>query len=131
MSAPADDLMAQKSLGQFRAELHDRILAGLYPFAFVALAFAFLGPPRTTRQGRNFAVSVLILVVLVVRIGGYACSTIAVSSPVAILIQYGLLAAVGGVSCWMILKGIVVDPPSGVATRLGQFFKRLPSWRRR
>src|SRR5262245_58021474 len=38
--------------GQFRAELHDRFLAPIYPFAFAALTFAFLGAPRTTRQSR-------------------------------------------------------------------------------
>ncbi len=33
--------------GQFRAELHDRLVAPLYPIAFVVIAFAYLGAPRT------------------------------------------------------------------------------------
>ena len=39
--------------GQFRAELHDRLMAPLYPIAFVVIAFAYLGAPRTTRQSRT------------------------------------------------------------------------------
>ena len=34
---------------QFRAELHDRLMAPLYPIAFVVIAYAYLGAPRTTR----------------------------------------------------------------------------------
>ena len=40
---------------QIRAELHDRITAPLYPLAFVALTFAYLGAPRTTRQNRTMS----------------------------------------------------------------------------
>ena len=39
--------------GQFRAELHDRLMAPFYPLAFVVIAFAYLGAPRTTRQSRT------------------------------------------------------------------------------
>jgi lipopolysaccharide export system permease protein len=132
ISPPKDDPNVQRSLGQFRAELHDRLLAGIYPFVFVVLAFAFLGPPRTTRQGRNFAISLLVLIVLVVRIGGYACSTIAVSRPEAIVFQYVMLLAIGAVSIWMIVKGVVVEPPANLTGRIARFRESLPSlWRRR
>jgi len=51
---PEDDPVFKQLSGQFRAELHDRFLAPVYPFAFAVLTFAFLGTPRTTRQSRNF-----------------------------------------------------------------------------
>ena len=38
-----DDPVYQQLPGQFRAELHDRFLSPLYPFAFAVLTFAFLG----------------------------------------------------------------------------------------
>jgi len=41
---------------QIRAEFHDRITAPLYPLAFVVLSYAYLGAPRTTRQGRTLMV---------------------------------------------------------------------------
>ena len=42
--------------GHFRAELHDRLLAPIYPFAFLVLAYAFLGAPSTTRQSRIWSI---------------------------------------------------------------------------
>src|SRR5437879_4946881 len=42
--SPSDDDPVFKQLsGQFQAELHDRFLAPVYPFAFAVLSFAFLG----------------------------------------------------------------------------------------
>ena len=51
---PKDPLYVEQP-GQFRAELHDRLIAPLYPIAFVMIAFAYLGAPRTTRQSRTLS----------------------------------------------------------------------------
>ncbi|MFL5005610.1 MAG: LPS export ABC transporter permease LptF, partial [Microvirga sp.] len=51
-----DDPVFKQMTGQFRAELHDRLMSPIYPFAFAILTFAFLGTPRTTRQSRNFSI---------------------------------------------------------------------------
>ncbi len=40
-----------------RVELHKRLSAPLYPVAAFAIAFAFLGAPRTTRQSRGLAIA--------------------------------------------------------------------------
>ena len=48
---PKDPMYIEQP-GQFRAELHDRLMAPLYPIAFVVIAFAYLGAPRTNRQSR-------------------------------------------------------------------------------
>ena len=61
ISPDPDDPLFIKQPGQFRAELHDRLLAPLYPLAFVMIAFAFLGAPRTTRQSRAWRWSAVIL----------------------------------------------------------------------
>ena len=45
-----DDPHYKQQPNQFRAELHSRLGDHLYPIAFVVIAFAFLGAPRTTRQ---------------------------------------------------------------------------------
>jgi lipopolysaccharide export system permease protein len=42
--------------GRFRAELHNRLSAPLYPIAFMLIAFAAIGEARTTRQGRAVAI---------------------------------------------------------------------------
>jgi len=74
--APPALIQSTKQLpGQFRAELHDRFMAPIYPFAFAALTFAFLGAPRTTRQSRNFSIGGSILAVFGLRMAGFACSS--------------------------------------------------------
>jgi lipopolysaccharide export system permease protein len=106
-----DDPVYRQIPGQFRAELHDRFLAPIYPFAFAALTFAFLGAPRTTRQSRNFSIGSSILAVFGVRMIGFACSVMAVKSPVAPVVQYLILLGAIGVSIWVIIDGIVLEPP--------------------
>src|ERR1700756_4339032 len=74
---PAEDDPVYKQIpGQFRAELHDRFMSPIYPFAFAALTFAFLGAPRTTRQSRNFSIGGSIVAVFGLRMAGLACSVI-------------------------------------------------------
>jgi lipopolysaccharide export system permease protein len=112
MSPTASDSVYQQLPGQFRAELHDRFMAPIYPFAFAALTFAFLGAPRTTRQSRNFSIGGAIFAVFGLRLAGFACSVLAVKSPLAPPIQYLMLAAAIGVSFWIIVKGLVIEPPA-------------------
>jgi lipopolysaccharide export system permease protein len=119
------DPVYQQSPGQFRAELHDRFLSPIYPFAFAALTFAFLGAPRTTRQSRNFSIACSILAVLGVRLVGFACSVIAAKSPLAVLIQYLMLVASIGVSLWIIIRGVVVEPPVALMEAINRSGARL------
>src|SRR5204863_194313 len=76
LSPLANDPVYMQLPGQFRAELHDRFMAPIYPFAFAALTFAFLGAPRTTRQSRNFSISSAILAVFGLRHRG--CGDLAI-----------------------------------------------------
>src|SRR2546426_2374122 len=111
--SPSDDDPVFKQLsGQFRAELHDRFMSPIYPFAFAALTFAFLGAPRTTRQSRNFSIGGSVIAVFGLRMAGFACSVMAVKSPAAALVQYTMLAAAIGAGIWLIVGGIVVEPPA-------------------
>ncbi len=127
ISPPPDDPIFKKVPGEFRAELHDRIFAPIYPFVFVLMAFAILGAPRTTRQNRNFAVALLIVGILVVRIAGFGFSTIAVSQPAAILAQYLLLAAVSAGSFWMTMRGVIIDAPTNLIGAINGMFSRVAS----
>ena len=87
--------------GRFRAELHDRLSSWLYPLAMMAIAFAALGDPRTTRQGRGVAMAVAVLAVVVLRVAGFAASSAVVRTPWAAIGVYGapLLAIVLSRSC--------------------------------
>ena len=92
-----NDQTYQQLSGQFFAELHDRFMAPIYPFAFAALTFAFLGAPRTTRQSRNFSIGGSVFAVFGLRMVGFACSVMAVKTPIAALVQYLMLFAGIGV----------------------------------
>jgi lipopolysaccharide export system permease protein len=123
--SPPDTQAGRNGAGEFRAELHDRLFAPIYPLTFALLAFGFLGLPRTTRQSRNFAITVMVIAVLVVRIAGFALSTTAVGYPVSIPIQYGLLAAISAVSLWLVVKGWIVDPPAALFEAVNRLILRL------
>jgi len=87
---PKDPLLLSEP-GQFRAELHDRLIAPLYPFAFVAIAFTFLCIPRTTRQGGVLAVTVVCLSVFGLRLFGFAGTAIGQSWPAVFFLVYPLV----------------------------------------
>jgi lipopolysaccharide export system permease protein len=111
--------------GQFRAELHDRFMSPIYPFAFAALTFAFLGTPRTTRQSRNFSIGGSILAVFGLRMAGFACSVMAVKSPLAPLVQYLMLLAAIAVGLWIIARGVVIEPPAALLEAISRSNARL------
>jgi lipopolysaccharide export system permease protein len=125
VSPSPDDPIYQQIPGQFRAEMHDRFMAPIYPFAFAALTFAFLGAPRTTRQSRNFSISNSILTVFGLRIAGFACSVMAVKSSVAPIVQYLMLTTSICASLWIILGGVVVEPPALLMEAISKSNARL------
>ncbi len=126
LMAPAEDDPIYKQIpGQFRQELHDRFLAPIYPFAFAALTFAFLGAPRTTRQSRNFSFGSAILAVFGVRMAGFACSVVTVKTPLAALVQYLMLFGVLGLSIWIIIGGVVVEPPARLMEAINRSNARI------
>ena len=125
LSPAEDDPLYKEQPGQFRAEMHERFVAPIYPFAFAMLTFAFLGAPRTTRQSRNFSMGGSILAVFGLRMAGFACSVMAVNSPLAPLVQYLMLAATIGVSLWIILGGVVVEPPARLMEMISRSNARL------
>jgi lipopolysaccharide export system permease protein len=125
LSPPEDDPIYKQIPGQFRQELHDRFLAPIYPFAFAALTFAFLGAPRTTRQSRNFSITTAILAVFGVRMAGFACSVMTVKSPAAAAVQYLMLIGTTGLGVWLIIGGVVVEPPPALMEAINRSNARL------
>jgi lipopolysaccharide export system permease protein len=88
--------------GRFRSELHDRLTAWLYPLAMIAIAFAALGDPRTTRQGRGIAIGMAIAAVIAFRIGGFAASSALGHTPSAVILVWGIPIATI-VICWLLV----------------------------
>ena len=81
--------------GRLAAELHDRFANPLFALAFGLIAFAALGEPKTTRQGRGSAIAVAIVAVVLVRIAGFGASALVPRAPWAVGLVYGVpLAAI-------------------------------------
>lgn len=128
MFPPPNDPVFLQFPGQARAELHDRLMAPIYPLAFAIMTFAFLGAPRTTRQSRNFSIGSAIAATFALRAAGFACSVLAVRSALAIPLQYALLAGTIATSLWIILAGVVIEPPArvvDVVARINESIARL------
>jgi lipopolysaccharide export system permease protein len=127
ISPDTEDPQYKEEPGQFRAEMHDRLLAPLYPFAFVLIAFAFLGAPRTTRQSAAWSLSAVILSVAWLRLIGFACTVLTVKYPLAILVQYTAVFGAMAASLYAISSGLIIEPPA-VLTRavntVGRWFAR-------
>ncbi|QDM17032.1 LPS export ABC transporter permease LptF [Tardiphaga sp. vice352] len=130
MSPPPGDPVYAQMPGQFNAELHDRFLSPIYPFAFACLTFAFLGSPRTTRQSRNFSMGCAIGAVFAIRLAGFALSVMAAKTSSAALVQYLMLATAIGASVWIIVSGVVIEPPAGLMEAINRSNARLLRWSR-
>ena len=118
MFPDSSEFYYQYQAGRFRAELHDRLSAWLYPLAMMMVAFAALGDPRTTRQGRGLAVAMAVVAVVALRIAGFAASNAAIRSPAGVLAIYATPLSVMLISAVLIFQG-------GLARRLRA---RLSLW---
>ena len=76
-----DDPLFVAQPGEYQSELHDRFATPLYPLAFVILAYAFLGPPQTTRQSRALSALGLIGAVALLRLIGFLSVIVGVHMP--------------------------------------------------
>jgi lipopolysaccharide export system permease protein len=125
LSPSDDDTLAKTQAGQFRSELHDRLLAPFYPIVFVIVTFAFLGAPRTNRQSRGTSLASAIGIVAVVRLIGFASTVIGVHYPPALALQYVALLSAAGYGLYAISRGVIIEPPTLVADFLATIGERI------
>jgi lipopolysaccharide export system permease protein len=97
-------------LGHIRSELLDRLASPLYAFAGGLIAFAALGEARTTRQGRGVAIAAAILTFAVVRMLGFAATTLSVGVPSAAIFVWTipLAACLGALA--VIFRRLIAAP---------------------
>jgi lipopolysaccharide export system permease protein len=95
----------QEQSGRFRAELHERLSSWLYPLAMMMIAFAALGEPRTTRQGRGMAIASAVVAIVLMRILGFAASSGVARTSAAVVAIYAVPLASILISLLLILKG--------------------------
>ena len=114
-----------KQPGQFRAELHDRLMAPLYPIAFVVIAFAYLGAPRTTRQSRTVSMLGAIGGVGLLRLTGFASTVFGATMPWMLSLQYIAMAFALIFGLWVIRRGLILEPPAFIADWLTALTARI------
>ncbi|MFN3657944.1 MAG: LPS export ABC transporter permease LptF [Pseudolabrys sp.] len=111
--------------GQFRAELHDRLIAPFYPLAFVTIAFAYLGAPRTTRQSRTLSMIGAIGGVAVLRLIGFVSTVFGATMPWMLAVQYIAVIAAFVFGYFVIRRGIILEPPAFLTNWLTALGERL------
>ena len=121
---PKDQLYIEQP-DQFRAELHDRLMAPFYPLAFVVIAYAYLGAPRTTRQSRTLSILGAIGGVGLLRLIGFASTVFGAAVPWMLALQYLALAAAFGSGIYVIRRGLILEPPAFVTDWLAALTERL------
>ena len=121
---PKDQFYVEQP-GQFRAELHDRLMAPLYPIAFVVIAYAYLGAPRTTRQSRSLSMLGAIGGVALLRLIGFASTVFGAAMPWVLALQYLILAAAIGAGLYVIRRGLIIEPPVFISDWFAALIERL------
>jgi lipopolysaccharide export system permease protein len=108
---PEDPVYKQMPL-HFRAELHDRLVAPIYPIAFTILCFAILGAPRTSRQNREMSIIMSIVLIGGLRLIGFASGVAMTTSVVGVYVLYVSVAAALFGGLFVIGRGAVIEPPA-------------------
>ena len=111
--------------GQFRAELHDRLVAPLYPLAFVVIAFAYLGAPRTTRQSRTMSMLGAIAGVGILRLIGFVSTVFGATIPLLLALQYIAVIVAFVAGYFVIRRGLILEPPAFLSNAISAVTERL------
>jgi lipopolysaccharide export system permease protein len=125
LSPPPDDPVYTREPGVFRAEFHDRIMAPLYPLAFMVIVFAYLGAPRTTRQSRSMSLVAMIAAVTGLRMVGFASTVFGMRNAWALSLQYIALVAAFWFGLAAISRGTIIEPPAFVLNLITAFNERV------
>jgi lipopolysaccharide export system permease protein len=122
--SPTDATAKQRS-GEMQAELFDRLVAPIYPFAFAIIAFAYLGAPRTTRQSRAMSLAGAVGAILVVRMIGFISTIFGVNYPSFLSAQFVAVGIAIAAGFYVIRRGIVLEPPAFIAEGLSFVTERI------
>ena len=121
---PKDPIYLEQP-NEFRAEMHDRLIAPIYPIAFAVIAFAYLGAPRTNRQSRTVSMLGAVGGVALLRLAGFVSTVFGATMPWMLSLQYiGLALAFGG-GLFVIHRGLIIEPPAFLDKWLAALSERV------
>jgi len=109
----------QDNKARFRTEIHERFSAAVYAIVFAILATVYLGRPRTTREGRAGILFTAFTIGTAIRLVGIAGINMVGKNPGAVLLIYGVPAAVSALG--LLMLGFNINAPAISLPRL-----RLP-----
>jgi len=121
---PTDKLYIEEPK-QFRAEMHDRLIAPIYPLAFTVIAFAYLGAPRTNRQSRTISMLGAIGGVALLRLIGFVSTVFGASMPWMLSLQYVALVVAFAGGLFVIHRGLIIELPAAIDTWLTALTERI------
>jgi lipopolysaccharide export system permease protein len=98
---------------RLKSELHERFAGPLFVFIAAAIAFAALGAPRTTRQGRGLAIVSAIVALVILRSLAFGASTQSGVSWLGALSVYALPVLATVVAAWIGLRQFKPKKASG------------------
>jgi lipopolysaccharide export system permease protein len=120
-----DDPVYKQQPAQFRSELHDRLMAPLYPIVFVIITYAYLGAPRTTRQSRGLSVAAAGGAISLLRLTGFVSVILSVSYPIAIAVQYLIMIAAAAAGLFAISRGLIIEQPAFISNAITAVSERF------
>jgi lipopolysaccharide export system permease protein len=100
----ADSTLYKNNSGQFRAEIHERLVSPLYPLAFAFLIVAFVGQARSTRSSRMQSLVLTFLIGAGCRMAGLALNSAVSRNPAMLAALYGVPLGAIAVSLVMIKR---------------------------
>lgn len=89
-----DSYNYKKRPNAMRAEFHNRITSGLYPFAFILMILSISGHARSTRQGHATSITVAFLICVLLRGASIVVINASRSNPESMALIY-IIPAVG------------------------------------
>ena len=114
-----------KQPGNFRAEMHDRLVAPLYPIAFMIVAYAYLGAPRTNRQSRVMSMVSAVGAVALLRIIGFVSMVLGINSPFTLSFQYVAILVATVLGLFAISRAEIIEPPAFMVRAITTVTERL------
>ena len=92
--------------------MHDRLLAPLYPLAFVVIALTYLSAPRTTRQSRMVSIVYVMGGVALLRLVGVFSNLLGVTTPWMLSLPYVAITIIFAFGLFVIHTGAMLETPA-------------------
>jgi lipopolysaccharide export system permease protein len=123
---PAPDSKSFKNApGQYRAEIHERLVSPLYPIAFTFLIIAFVGQARSTRSSRMQSLVLTFVIGAACRMAGLALNNAVARNPAMLFALYGVPIAAIVISLILIKRQDRQRPPSRVFAKISDVAARV------